>query len=72
MANECVLDAHALLWFFEGNPKLGRDARLLLADPNSRVIIPAIALAEACRVTEKGKTKIPSVSDLFATIETLE
>jgi PIN domain nuclease of toxin-antitoxin system len=69
MASDCALDAHSLLWFFEGNPKLGADARALLADMNSRLIISAIALAEACRVVEKGKSKIPSTRDLFDAID---
>ncbi len=69
MVSDCVLDAHALLWFLEGNAKLGDDARLLLLDANNRFIIPAIALAEVCRITEKRKTKIPSVLDLFAAID---
>ncbi len=69
MVSDCVLDAHALLWFLEGNAKLGDDARLLLLDANNRFIIPAIAFAEVCRITEKRKTKIPSVLDLFAAID---
>jgi PIN domain nuclease of toxin-antitoxin system len=69
MPSDCVVDAHALLWFFEGNPKLGPDARLLLADAGNRVFVPAIALAEACRVVEKGKSKIPAVGELFDAID---
>lgn len=69
MPSDCVVDAHALLWFFEGNPKLGPDARRLLVDSGNRIFIPAIALAEACRVVEKGKSKIPAVGDLFDAID---
>lgn len=69
MPSECILDAHSLIWFIEGNSKLGTHAQQLLADPAVRLIVPAIALAEACRVTEKGRTTIPSVAALFALID---
>ena len=69
MPSECILDAHSLLGFIEGNPKLGTDARRLLADPHNSLVVPATALAEACRVAEKGKTTIPSVAALFAALD---
>ena len=35
MANEYVLDAHALVWFLEGNPRLGVNARAVMQNaPN--------------------------------------
>ena len=68
MLSDCVIDAHCLLWFFEGNSKLGSQARILMADPQSRIIIPAIALAEAFRVIEDGKSKIPAESELSSAI----
>jgi PIN domain nuclease of toxin-antitoxin system len=69
MTDECVADAHTLLWFLEGNPKLGAGARHAIADPQTRIVIPAIALAEACRVAEKGKTTIPSPQDLLTAVD---
>jgi PIN domain nuclease of toxin-antitoxin system len=42
-----VVDTHALIWFLEGNPRLGAAAKTVLMDPDSELILPAIALAEA-------------------------
>ena len=69
MPADCVADAHALLWFIEGNAKLGASARAFMSDPDNQIVIPAIALAEACRVTEKRRTTIPSVTELLAAID---
>jgi PIN domain nuclease of toxin-antitoxin system len=41
-----VVDTHALIWFFEDNPKLGAQAKNILSDPDSQLILPTIALAE--------------------------
>jgi PIN domain nuclease of toxin-antitoxin system len=63
-----VIDAHALLWFLEQNPKLGTSAKAVLESPHSVLRVPAIALAEACWVVEHRKTGIPSVDVLLASI----
>jgi len=69
MASEYALDAHALIWFLEGNPLLGPNARAAMQDPASVLYLPAIALAEACWVVEHGKATIPSVADLLADVD---
>jgi PIN domain nuclease of toxin-antitoxin system len=69
MANEFVLDAHALIWFLEGNPRLGPNARAAMLELNHVLYLPVIALAEACWVVGRGKTAIPSVADLLADID---
>jgi PIN domain nuclease of toxin-antitoxin system len=69
MANEYVVDAHALVWFLEGNPRLGPNARRVMQDPASILYLPAIALAEACWVVEHGRTSIPTVADLMADVD---
>src|SRR5438128_10903567 len=69
MASEYVLDAHALVWFLEGNPRLGHHARAAIQDPASVLYLPVIALAEACWVVEHGKSTIPSVADLVADVD---
>jgi len=63
-----IIDTHALIWFIEGNPKLGSNAQVILADTASQLILPVIVLAEAVWIVEKGKTSIPSVSDLLNVI----
>lgn len=65
MARKNVLDAHALVWYLEGNARLGSQAQAVMNDPASEMILPVIALAEAAYAVEKGRTKIPSVADLL-------
>src|SRR5262245_65693574 len=69
MAHEYVVDAHALVWFLEGNPRLGTNARTAMQDPGSVLYLPVIALAEACWVTERGRCGIPTVADLLADVD---
>lgn len=69
MASEYVLDAHTLVWFLEGNPRLGANARAAMQDPASVLYLPIIALAEACWVVDRGRTSIPSVSSLLADVD---
>lgn len=37
-----IVYTHALIWFMEGNPKLGIKAREILEDMESQLILPAI------------------------------
>ena len=65
MANKYVVDTHALIWFLEGNPKLGKNARGILNDPQANLVLPTIALAEAIDIVTKGRTTIPDVATLM-------
>jgi PIN domain nuclease of toxin-antitoxin system len=69
MASEYVVDAHALVWYLAGNPRLGANARVVMQDPASILVLPVIALAEACWTVERGKSDIPSVTSLLADID---
>lgn|SRR5262249_5901537 len=69
MANEYTLDTHALVWFLEGNPRLGSNARAVIQDPSNILYLPLIALAEACWVVEKRRSAIPSVANLLADVD---
>lgn len=69
MANKYVLDTHAIVWYLEGNPKLGGAARRLLDSTNDELTIPIIALAEAAFIVSQGKTGIPSVAKLLAVLK---
>jgi PIN domain nuclease of toxin-antitoxin system len=60
-----VIDTHALIWFLEGNPRLGSNAKNILSEPTSELVIPATALAEAVWIVERGRTSIPSASILL-------
>lgn len=70
MALKHVVDAHTLVWYLEGNPRLGRQAKAVLDDPVSQLVLPLIALAEAADVVAKGRTAIPSVADLLRPVTT--
>jgi PIN domain nuclease of toxin-antitoxin system len=70
MAGKHVLDAHTLVWFLVGSPKLGAAARAVLNAPDSDLYLPLIALAEACWLVEKGRAPtIPGVSHLLAAVD---
>jgi len=63
-----VVDTHALVWLLEGNPRLGDQAKAILTNPTTQLVLPAIALAEAVWIVERGKTSIPSVAALLSAI----
>jgi PIN domain nuclease of toxin-antitoxin system len=60
-----VIDTHALIWFLEKNPRLGAHATAILSDPESSLVLPAIALAESVWIVERGRTSIPSAQLLL-------
>jgi PIN domain nuclease of toxin-antitoxin system len=68
MAHKYVLDTHALVWHLEGNPRLGPQAKKVIDDPRSSLVLPIIALAEAAYIVEHGRTAIPRVSDLLRSV----
>lgn len=41
-----IIDTHALVWFLEGNEKLGRKALKVLKNSREKLVIPSIVLAE--------------------------
>ncbi len=69
MANEYVVDAHALIWFLGASPRLGINARAAMQDPANVLYLPVIALAEACWTVDRGRTSIPSVASLLADVD---
>jgi PIN domain nuclease of toxin-antitoxin system len=50
-----VLDTHVLLFFLADSPRLGKAADAALEDPESRFVLPAIALAEALWIASSRK-----------------
>jgi PIN domain nuclease of toxin-antitoxin system len=68
MANSFILDTHALLWYLEGNKRLGGQARKSIAAPDSHLIIPIIALAEASVIIDQRRTKVPSIAHLLESL----
>lgn len=69
MATKSIVDTHTLVWYLEGNPRLGANAKSMLDEPTSELVIPLIALAEACWMIEHGKSSIPTVKDLLAVVD---
>ena len=65
MAHKHVLDTHALIWYLEGNSRLGAAAKVVMDDPNSEMVLPMIALAEAIDIVNKGRTSLPDVLSLL-------
>ncbi len=65
-----VIDTHALIWFLEGNLRLGAKAKVILSQPDAQLVIPATTLAEAVWIVERGKTSIPDPKDVISVVET--
>lgn len=63
-----VVDTHALLWYLSGSPRLSAAARRVLEDPASELVLPAIALAEACWTVERGRISL-SVAEILAAVD---
>ena len=63
-----VVDAHSLIWHLVGDSRLGRNAEKVMNEPNVRLILPIIALAEAIDVVQKKRTKIPDVATLLTDV----
>ncbi|WP_066377827.1 type II toxin-antitoxin system VapC family toxin [Anabaena sp. CA = ATCC 33047] len=64
-----VIDTHALVWFLEGNPRLGTNAKAILSHPDSQLVVPATTLAEAVWIVERGRTSIPHPQDVISVVE---
>ncbi|MBM4425432.1 MAG: type II toxin-antitoxin system VapC family toxin [Chloroflexi bacterium] len=52
-----IVDSHALVWFLEGNDRLGETAKAMLADPDARLVIPSIVLAEIAYLYNRKRIK---------------
>lgn len=50
-----IIDTHTLLWHLDANTRLGKNAAQILSDGRARFWLPAIALAEALFILEKGR-----------------
>lgn len=50
-----IVDTHALVWFISKDPRLSDRARAILRDPEIRLIVPTIVLAEIKYLAAKGR-----------------
>jgi len=67
--SDAIVDTHALIWYLQADKKLGVQAKNILQNPNSRLILPLIVLAEAQIIISKNRTNITSFSDLWQDIK---
>lgn len=63
-----VVDTHALVWYLEGDSKLGPKAREIMRGESKRLIIPTIVLAEIRYISSKRKIDL-SLDEIFEIIE---
>jgi PIN domain nuclease of toxin-antitoxin system len=68
MIDKYIVDTHALIWHLVGNSRLGGNAEIVFQNPDSVLVLPIIALAEAIDIVQKGRTKIPNVQTLLQDI----
>jgi len=64
-----VVDTHGLVWFFEGNARLGNHAKTVLDTTDETLVLPATVIAEACWMIQRGKSSIPSIAAFFTAID---
>ncbi|MEZ4662681.1 MAG: PIN domain-containing protein [Caldilineaceae bacterium] len=55
MAHKYILDTHALVWYLEGSPRLGQQAKSAMEADDSDLVLPLIALSEATFLIERGR-----------------
>ncbi|MCY7346531.1 MAG: PIN domain-containing protein [Pyrinomonadaceae bacterium] len=65
MTDKYIVDTHALVWSLAGDKKLGSKVKAAMDNPNSELVLPVIALAEAVDIVRKGRTKIPDAATLL-------
>ncbi len=60
MATKNIVDTHALIWYLEGNPRLGANAKTVLDEPTSELVIPLMhdrqIVATALCLADQGET----------------
>ncbi len=62
LSEKYVVDTHALIWYAEGNPRLGQRAKQVLEYAESSLVLPMIVLAESAWIIDKKRTSVPDVS----------
>lgn len=55
------LDTHAIVWFFQDDPRLSVKVGELLGNPSSRFLIPTLVLCELHALSQKKKTDFPKI-----------
>ena len=63
METRFVADTHPVLWYLTADGRLGGRAKAALKNPNNRIVIPAIVVAESLFIIEHGKS--PATTSQF-------
>lgn len=67
--SQFVIDTHALIWFLEDNPRLGKEADAVISTPHVNLFVPTIVLSEAAWIIKHGRTRIPSIASLLEDLD---
>lgn len=64
-----VLDTHALVWHLTNDSRLGKNARHILENENSQLIVPTLVLAEAKHIADRKRVTL-SFDDILRSVIT--
>lgn len=64
-----VIDTHTLLWHVGNDRRLGPNARHILNDPNAKLIVPVLVLAEAKHAADRKRVSVPFETVLQTVID---
>lgn len=64
-----VVDTHTLLWHVGNDRRLGPTARRILNDPNAKLIVPVLVLAEAKHAADRKRVAVPFETVLQTVID---
>lgn len=54
-----LLDTCTMIWYFEGNPRIGPDLRETLRDPRNEVFVSDVSALEVVIKHQRGKLPLP-------------
>lgn len=58
-----LLDTHSLIWWFDGNKRLGAGARAILRQPGANVWVSAVSIWEISIKTGIGRLKLQATTE---------
>ena len=68
MSHHYIIDTHALVWYLDDDPRLGKVARRIIEGEGKLLIFPTIVLAEIyylhCR-----RPRLPSLEEVFHVLD---
>ena len=58
-----LLDTHIIIWLFDGDKKLSKQARDMITDPNNEIYFSALAIFEINWKLKTRPDKIPPIAE---------